>query len=39
VRIVPYGRDANDRLVADVFIDGYNLGAMLVQEGYAKPAF
>jgi endonuclease YncB( thermonuclease family) len=37
VRIVPYGRDVYDRLVADVFVDGHNVGEMLAQEGYAKP--
>ena len=37
LRIVPYGRDVYDRLVADVFVDGHNVGEMLAQEGYAKP--
>jgi len=37
VRIVPYGRDVYDRLVADVFVGGQNVEEMLSQEGYAKP--
>ena len=37
VRIVPFGRDIYDRLVADVFVDGRNVAEMLDQEGYAKP--
>jgi micrococcal nuclease len=36
VRIVPFGRDIYDRLVADVFVDGRNVAEMLAQEGYAK---
>jgi endonuclease YncB( thermonuclease family) len=38
VRIVPYGRDVYDRLVADVFVDAHNVGELLTQEGYAKPS-
>lgn len=37
VRIVPFGRDIYDRLVADVFVDARNVAEMLAQEGYAKP--
>jgi endonuclease YncB( thermonuclease family) len=36
VRIVPFGRDIYDRLVADVFVDARNVAEMLAQEGYAK---
>jgi micrococcal nuclease len=37
VRIVPFGRDIYDRVVADVFVDARNVAEMLDQEGYAKP--
>lgn len=39
-RLLPkrtYRKDAYDRFVVDVFLDGQNVAEMLTQEGYAKP--
>ncbi|MBH0206089.1 MAG: hypothetical protein HP498_09805 [Nitrospira sp.] len=36
MHIVPRGRDAYDRLIADVFVDGQNVAEILRSKGFAK---
>jgi endonuclease YncB( thermonuclease family) len=38
VVIVRHGRDVYCRTLADVYVDGWNVAAVLRAEGYAKPA-
>ena len=37
VHIEVHGRDVHDRLVADVFVNGQNVAAIMTLEGYVKP--
>jgi endonuclease YncB( thermonuclease family) len=36
IQLVPHGRDAYDRLVADVLVNGQNVAEILEREGFAK---
>lgn len=36
MEIIPHGRDAYDRLIADVFVNGQNVTETLKNEGFAK---
>ena len=39
VRIVPKARDKYGRIVAEVFVDGVDVAALMREEGYAKPGY
>jgi endonuclease YncB( thermonuclease family) len=36
IHIVPHGRDVYHRLLADVFVNGQNVGEILRGEGFSK---